>query len=64
MPKKKGKIRWGAALMAVAGVVGALADPHMLALLPARVSSVIVVAAVIGGALLKPAVRKEHERRP
>lgn len=59
---RKGKIRWGALLTAVTGVVAVLGDPDVLGYLPARLSAPIAIAAVVVAAVKKSVVREEHER--
>ena len=64
MPKKKGKFRWGSLLAGAVTLIGILADPHILALLPAQASVAIAVAGVVIQAVTKPVARKEEERTP
>lgn len=61
---RKGKIRWGAVLNAVAGIIAIAGSPEAAAFLPvsATVAHLIALATLVNATLIKPAVRKDAER--
>lgn len=60
--QKKPKFRWSAILSAGVTLLGVLADPHVLDLLPAQATTAIAIGGVVLQALTKPVARKDEER--
>lgn len=65
--KRQGKIRWGAIVNAVVGLVSqtiAIApDVAAIIPLPPVIAQGIAIATLINATFIKPAVRKESERK-
>lgn len=59
---RKGKIRWGAVLNAITGVLAIAAAPEVTALLPGWAAHGIAIATLVNATFIKPAVRTEPER--
>lgn len=60
--KRKRWFRWSALLSGAVTVCGILADPHVLALLPAQASTAVAIAGVVLQAITKPVARRPEER--